>query len=1317
MKATLFVAALCASAAAGPYDVITRSSASAGIMQLGSLYHAGTEQAVPGLICEPEVVAQHTRTEDTGNFMVKFEEDDHFSAKAKLMDVSGWISIKINLLIASAQVTFGMGYMTDKRTTLRQVRVSLKTETRTQSEFFDAFAPEVVNAAPEYALTQATHVVTGVVWGQRNIGVFESTARTLHHIKNVYLNLKATAKILGVQATIFEKRFDIIKEDFENVSSSSVSLFSDFLPAKYPESRQELMNSISDAIASLNETGARGVPLSYTLTPLAVLRPSAETKLVWDISDSYVEEAQRVIDALEEGAVAIADLRDHDSEGHKMWAKSVDQYTRDFTAWQAAFAYRLGRAMTEVRSNAHLGANSTAESIPSILAEYWDGRYTAERIDRRVRELRAEIERYLSYVDALRPKGVQIAKAGGDIHAVAANPASQEALALLLVDHGPRDDVAAVKAFADYALRRVRPGAPPCIERVHEGGGRFCHERIDMIAAHFDSHCSTLCPAAFCPLQSAPAGRPVCKAVHGGAHPCVGNGTESTEGGCWRRPPADGFAGGDAALSGFVTAEWCACPHTIVVDLKSGTPVTLPVVPEPPVSVTVAAGAAASRASSTLSGRQDPVAEADPFARAAVLRVVHDGASGATPGDVRVLRYIVRVLYDAATAPGGTDYHTVADEFGTADASEDILVTGLQAGRRYVFEVAAVNRVGAGPFSRPFPVDGPVQLAAIVSTVRYVGARGGPGGAAGGTGAGGEGEGADGAQDFPAGAVPSWPVAGGTSLALEIRTSSPMRRPVAEVSFRDDASGATLACESLWSPTVDGALCTLPVAALAAVLPDLTADAEWAVTVTDAMEESVEGTFTFRAPSRDSCATFEPPGRAMLCEARVASVVVLPPQADPLDQAAAVEVYAAGYPRSVNFSGWRVDAVAADGHRVRADRPRGAAGPSELRIGGLRAGAVYRFYLSARHFDGTALWNASAAPADGLMVHAAMPTITPRGGGARNRLPGWRAFGDGQFEVEIVLTQAAPAPIAAVVFGGAAQPPLHVDVFDANASHARAVLSLAEINDGGFPGLYGGDVPVAVLGVSGAVVAAGVVVRDPISGAACQEWDPLRPLHCDLEDPDTARCVDACHACGTTHQVGKRCVRNQCGAHEVLCVEARDLAAPCVPRSTGCALCNGATLTTVAGREACRPPCVPMAGRIVPPGATHELTCPPGYFHSTGAPPAAPAVFACPVDNTQRYPVDPATGVRAAWAAGVQAPVCSQCTVQHHCNGGALSVSSDANRTACLCTCKPGYEGPMCGTCAPGFYRASNGDCRQDGLCDMQAYSVGYSVGGQCSAS
>eukprot|EP01060_Flectonema_neradi_P021855 TRINITY_DN298_c0_g1_i7.p1 TRINITY_DN298_c0_g1~~TRINITY_DN298_c0_g1_i7.p1 ORF type:complete len:6169 (+),score=1117.83 TRINITY_DN298_c0_g1_i7:8252-26758(+) len=75
--------------------------------------------------------------------------------------------------------------------------------------------------------------------------------------------------------------------------------------------------------------------------------------------------------------------------------------------------------------------------------------------------------------------------------------------------------------------------------------------------------------------------------------------------------------------------------------------------------------------------------------------------------------------------------------------------------------------------------------------------------------------------------------------------------------------------------------------------------------------------------------------------------------------------------------------------------------------------------------------------------------------------------------------------------------------------------------------------------------------------------------------------------------------------------------------------------------------------------------------------------------------------------ARINYPFCTACTNALHCNGHAVSVSTNVEKTQCACTCDPKYTGSSCNRCATGYigYPACD-QCTVDVHCSSHADSV-----------
>ena len=73
-------------------------------------------------------------------------------------------------------------------------------------------------------------------------------------------------------------------------------------------------------------------------------------------------------------------------------------------------------------------------------------------------------------------------------------------------------------------------------------------------------------------------------------------------------------------------------------------------------------------------------------------------------------------------------------------------------------------------------------------------------------------------------------------------------------------------------------------------------------------------------------------------------------------------------------------------------------------------------------------------------------------------------------------------------------------------------------------------------------------------------------------------------------------------------------------------------------------------------------------------------------DKCQTCPPNFKQSTCASCAVGyVNYPACAQCTSTDHCNGNARAVTSNADNTQCVCTCKTGFTGATCNKCDTNY--------------------------------
>eukprot|EP01013_Petalomonas_cantuscygni_P015939 TRINITY_DN32863_c0_g1_i1.p1 TRINITY_DN32863_c0_g1~~TRINITY_DN32863_c0_g1_i1.p1 ORF type:complete len:1695 (+),score=209.29 TRINITY_DN32863_c0_g1_i1:184-5268(+) len=274
--------------------------------------------------------------------------------------------------------------------------------------------------------------------------------------------------------------------------------------------------------------------------------------------------------------------------------------------------------------------------------------------------------------------------------------------------------------------------------------------------------------------------------------------------------------------------------------------------------------------------------------------------------------------------------------------------------------------------------------------------------------------------------------------------------------------------------------------------------------------------------------------------------------------------------------------------------------------------------------------------------------------------------------------------------------------------------------------------------------------------ASCNSSNTLTVSSDPLTDTCTCGCVSGytgsgCGQCATLHHGYPACVPcdiSYCGGtiRAAAVVAGTSGGCACVCRgqwtaSSQCTVCPS-QYDSARNCEAC------AAGRVSYP--TCEVCDAAVHCNSRGTVRAAAGQGSCLCTCDTGY-----TGSRCeACAEGFvigSSPVgggltCTACSNTVHCSGNAVAVTSDASRLNCQCTCRLGFAGQRCNTCAEGFrganatggppcYACTAGDCSyratavaargSECVCTCAAPWTGFacqncgisnSAGGQCQA-
>lgn len=264
--------------------------------------------------------------------------------KMKLLDVS--TSVKANIL--SGLIDVGCGYLKKKTSFSNQCRVTLKYQVTT--EFRELIISELMTPISEvFDMTDATHVVTGVIYGADAFMEFEEivsdTSKKNEVLENLTVMLKKIPSIdLGVEGCL-----KMNNEDKRIVKNAVCKFYGDFHLDEIPSTYEEAVKVYKKLPSLLGEKKEKVVPVKVWLYPLNKLT-NLESKLTKKISDLLVSDLEEVMDAFHQAEVRTNDL----VESSKMIkvddiVKKLKQFRSNLKDFTSDFLRKIGEMIPTIR--------------------------------------------------------------------------------------------------------------------------------------------------------------------------------------------------------------------------------------------------------------------------------------------------------------------------------------------------------------------------------------------------------------------------------------------------------------------------------------------------------------------------------------------------------------------------------------------------------------------------------------------------------------------------------------------------------------------------------------------------------------------------------------------------------------------------------------------------------------------------------------------------------------------------------------------------------------------------------------------------------
>uniref|UniRef100_A0A8C4ZEG9 SNTX thioredoxin-like domain-containing protein n=1 Tax=Gadus morhua TaxID=8049 RepID=A0A8C4ZEG9_GADMO len=267
---------------------------------LGMLYDCRNDSLIPALsLWDREALEKYTDERPQPNSDFEIVASDSIEDKFSALNVDG--SMKASFLCGLVEIEGSAKFLSNSKSSRNQARVTLKyyTTTKFQQLSMNHLGQGNMKYSDVLKSEQATHVVTGILYGALAFFVFDREVSKKEDRQDIEGNLKGLIQKIPKLTIDSQGNLNMADKDKENVDKFSCKFHGYFNLEKHPVSFDEAIKVYQSLPQLIGTKGENAVPLKVWLLPLKAL-DSAAAELVREISDRLVRDAQNVLEDLSE---------------------------------------------------------------------------------------------------------------------------------------------------------------------------------------------------------------------------------------------------------------------------------------------------------------------------------------------------------------------------------------------------------------------------------------------------------------------------------------------------------------------------------------------------------------------------------------------------------------------------------------------------------------------------------------------------------------------------------------------------------------------------------------------------------------------------------------------------------------------------------------------------------------------------------------------------------------------------------------------------------------------------------------------------------
>ncbi|CAL8325914.1 unnamed protein product [Arctogadus glacialis] len=243
---------------------------------------------------------------------------------------------------------------------------------------------------------QATHVVTGILYGALAFFVFDREVSEKEDRQDIEGNLKGLIQKIPKLTVDIQGNLNMADKDKVNVDKFSCKFHGDFNLEKHPVSFDEAIKVYQSLPKLIGTKGENAVPLKVWLMPLKAL-DSAAAELVREISDRLVRDAQNVLEDLSELERTCNDAEKCETFQHfPQINKKVKAFKELVSQYKLEFESNMAKNIPLIR-----GGREKEGVLAEILKKVHSSPFKINKLNEWMESKEIEIKTICSWIDKM----------------------------------------------------------------------------------------------------------------------------------------------------------------------------------------------------------------------------------------------------------------------------------------------------------------------------------------------------------------------------------------------------------------------------------------------------------------------------------------------------------------------------------------------------------------------------------------------------------------------------------------------------------------------------------------------------------------------------------------------------------------------------------------------------------------------------------------------------------------------------------------------------------------------------------------------------